>query len=131
MCRFFDVSESGYYAFRNRPSQESRDKQICALIAQCQQESKHTYGYRRVCLWLRARTGAQINHKAVLRVMRKYGLLARVRRKRQYSYYGEYLLEYPNLLNRNFWANKPNKIVGCGYFLHQNGARHPVFVRYT
>ena len=109
MCRFFGISESGYYAFLKRHSKKSRDEQLCKYIAQCQQESKYTYGYRRVCLWLRTRAGVHVNHKAVLRVMQKYGLLARVRRKRRYHQYGEYLLEYPNLLHRDFGAGSSNQ----------------------
>lgn len=109
MCCFFDISESGYYAFLKRPTREARDEQLREYIVLCQQESKYTYGYRRVCLWLRTRVGVQVNHKAVLRVMRKYGLLARVRRKRHYHQYGEYLLEYQNLLHRDFRAKRPNQ----------------------
>ena len=40
--------------------------------------------------------------------MQKYGLLAEIRRKK-YRNYGEYLHKYPNLLNRNFNAEKPNQ----------------------
>ena len=40
--------------------------------------------------------------------MNKYGLLSVVRRKR-YVKYGEALHRYPNLLNRNFVAERPNQ----------------------
>ena len=40
--------------------------------------------------------------------MQKYGLLSAIRRKR-YRNYGEYLRRYPNLLNRNFYAERPNQ----------------------
>ena len=109
MCRFFGVSESGYYSFVRRVPQPSGDESLRRLISQCQQETRHTYGYRRVCLWLRLKAGMLVNHKAVLRVMRQYSLLAKVRRKRQYHQYGEHLLEHPNLLQRNFQAHKPNQ----------------------
>ncbi len=108
MCRFFCVSESGYYAFAKRQPQDSKDEPLRRLIAQCQQATRYTYGYRRICLWLR-KAGVCVNHKAVLRIMQKYGLLARVRRKRHYYQYGEYLLEYPNQINRKFEANRPNQ----------------------
>lgn len=109
MCRFFGISESGYYAFVKRTPQPSCDEPLRDLIAQCQEMSQHTYGYRRVCLWLRTKAGVFSNHKAVLRVMRKYGLLAKVRRRRHYYQYGEYLLEHPNLLGRDFHAQRPNQ----------------------
>ena len=40
--------------------------------------------------------------------MNKYNLLSVIRRKR-YVKYGEYLHRYPNLLNRNFTAERPNQ----------------------
>ena len=40
--------------------------------------------------------------------MNKYNLLSVVRRKR-YVMYGEALHRYPNLLNRNFTAERPNQ----------------------
>ena len=48
------------------------------------------------------------NPKTVLRVMRKYNLLSVVRRKR-YINYGQHLHRYPNLLNRDFKAERPNQ----------------------
>lgn len=108
MCHFFGVSESGYYAFAKRADLPSRDVPIVELIIQCQEQTHYTYGYRRVSLWLRKK-GVHINHKAVLRIMGKYGLLAKVRRKRHYCQYGEYLLEHPNLLQRNFQSHRPNQ----------------------
>ena len=82
MCRFFEVSCSGYYAWRKRKERPDRDVSIRILIAQCQQEAKETYGYRRVRLWLLQKHGLVVNHKAVLRLMRKYGLLSAIRRPR-------------------------------------------------
>ena len=52
--------------------------------------------------------GIHHNPKTVLRVMNKYSLLSVVRRKR-YVKYGEALHRYPNLLNRNFVADRPNQ----------------------
>ena len=40
--------------------------------------------------------------------MQKYGLLSVIRRKK-YRNYGDYLHRYPNLLNRDFSAERPNQ----------------------
>ncbi len=40
--------------------------------------------------------------------MQKYGLLSVIRRKK-YRNYGDYLHKYPNLLNRDFSAERPNQ----------------------
>ncbi|MDR3576428.1 MAG: IS3 family transposase [Negativicutes bacterium] len=108
MCTFFQVSRSGYYAFRKRQGKLSRDEQLSGLVAQCQQNTHGTYGYRRVVLWLQ-RQGVRANHKAVLRIMNKYGLLAQIRRRRKYRQMSEHLHRYPNLLNRVFTAVRPNQ----------------------
>ena len=48
------------------------------------------------------------NPKTILRVMQKYNLLSKVRRKK-YCNYGNMLHKYDNLLNRDFNADKPNQ----------------------
>jgi len=59
-------------------------------------------------MWL-DKQGVHRNPKTVLRVMQKYGLLSEVRRRRKYRYTGEYLHKYPNSLNRQFTAERPNQ----------------------
>ena len=107
MCRFFSVSRSGYYGYVSRMDVPAWDLPLAEKIKECQDECGKTYGYRRVHIWLE-RQGLYRNPKTVLRVMQKYGLLSVIRRKK-YRNYGEYLHKYPNLLNRDFNAEKPNQ----------------------
>ena len=107
MCRFFKVSRSGYYDFMARMDIPDRDLPLAEKIEECQKECGRTYGYRRVHIWLENR-GICLNPKTVLRVMNKYNLLSVVRR-RKYRNYGNYIHRYPNLLNRNFHADRPNQ----------------------
>ena len=107
MCRFFNVSRSGYYDYVKRMDAPAKDLPLAEKIRECQAECRSTYGYRRVQIWLERR-GIHRNPKTVLRVMNKYGLLSVVRRRR-YVKYGEVLHRYPNLLNRNFLADRPNQ----------------------
>ena len=107
MCRFFKVSRSGYYDYVKRMERPDRDLPLAEQIKECQQEVKRTYGYRRVQIWLE-RKGIYKNPKTVLRVMQKYNLLSVVRRK-EYQHCGEYLHRYPNLLDRDFHAVRPNQ----------------------
>lgn len=85
----------------------AKDLPLAEKIRECQEKCGKTYGYRRVHIWLE-RNGIHRNPKTILRVMQKYNLLSVVRRKK-YHNYGEYLHRYPNLLNRDFKANKPNQ----------------------
>ena len=107
MCNFFGVSRSGYYAFLKRMNIPDRDLPLAEKIKECQEESHRTYGYRRVHIWLE-RQGIYRNPKTVLRVMQKYNLLSVVRRKK-FHYCSQHLHRYPNLLNREFTADRPNQ----------------------
>ena len=107
MCRFFEVSRSGYYGFIARMDKPAKDLELSELIRECQIETKQTYGYRRVSIWLE-RHGVHHNPKTILRVMNKYSLLSVVRR-RKYCNYGKALHRYENLLNRDFHADRPNQ----------------------
>ena len=107
MCRFFAVSRSGYYAYVTRMDIPAKDLPLAEKIKECQDRCGKTYGYRRVHIWLE-RQGIYHNPKTILRVMQKYNLLSVVRRKK-FRNYGEYLHRYPNLLNRDFNAEKPNQ----------------------
>ena len=108
MCIFFGVSRSGYYAWTKKTDKEDPDKQIGELIRDCQKKTRQTYGYRRVQIWLLREFGLVMNHKAVLRVMNKYNLLSKSRRKRKWVQNCERIHKYTNLLERNFYAERPN-----------------------
>ena len=107
MCKFFQVSRSGYYGYVARMDTPASDLPLAEKIRDCQEQCGKTYGYRRVHIWLE-RNGIYRNPKTVLRIMQKYGLLSVIRRKK-YRNYGEYIHRYPNLLNRNFSAERPNQ----------------------
>lgn len=107
MCRFFKVSRSGYYGYISRMDIPAWDLPLAEKIKECQEQCGKTYGYRRVQIWLE-RNGIYRNPKTILRVMQKYGLLSVIRRKK-YRNYGDYLHKYPNLLNRDFFAERPNQ----------------------
>jgi putative transposase len=108
MCEFFGVSRSGYYTYVKRQNSSSKDEYLAGLIHKCQRETHGTYGYRRIGIWLE-RQGIKANHKAILRIMGKYGLLAQIRRRRKYYQMGNQVHRYPNILNRDFKSIRPNE----------------------
>ena len=71
-------------------------------------ENKGRYGYRRITTVLRSR-GFLVNHKTVQRLMKELGLICRIRMKKYRSYKGNVGKIAPNLLNRDFYADKPNQ----------------------
>ena len=108
MCRFFNVSRSGYYAYANRMDKPDKDAPLAHVIAECQQRCGKTYGCRRVQIWLEREKNITHNYKTIWRIMQKYGFLAEIRRRR-YKPVGQQLHRYPNLLSREFFAQRPNQ----------------------
>lgn len=129
MCRFFSVSRSGYYDFVKRMDIPAKDLPLAEKIRECQEECGKTYGYCRVYLWLE-RKNIHHNPKTVLRVMQKYNLLSVVRRKK-YHYYSQALHKYPNLMNRDFSAERPNQkwVTDISYIHTQEGVLYLSIIR--
>ena len=129
MCRFFEVSRSGYYDYVKRMDVPARDLPLAEKIKECQAKHGKTYGYRRVHIWLE-RHGIHHNPKTVLRVMQKYNLLSEVRRKK-YHNYGNVLHKYDNLLDRDFNADRPNQkwVTDISYIKTQQGTLYLSVIR--
>ena len=107
MCKTFGVSRSGYYDFVRRLDRPNADAGLAQLIREQQKHCRQTYGYRRMWMWLE-KQGIHHNPKTVLRVMKKYDLLAEIRRPRKWANMGQQVHRYENLLNRDFHADRPN-----------------------
>ena len=129
MCRFFNVSRSGYYGYVKRMDIPAKDLPLAEKIKECQDKCGRTYGYRRVHIWLE-KNGIYHNPKTILRVMQKYELLSAVRRKK-YRNYGDRLHRYPNLLNRDFNADRPNQkwVTDISYIKTQQGTLYLSVIR--
>ena len=97
-----------FYYHVKKAEQPDKYKEVKEVIAAIYHENKGRYGYRRVTTELCNRN-MPMNHKVVQRLMRELGLVSRVRMKKYRSYKGEVGKIAPNLLNRDFKAEKPNK----------------------
>ena len=129
MCRFFNVSRSGYYDYVKRMDIPAKDLPLAEKIRECQEKVGKTYGYRRVHLWLHNHN-VDVNPKTVVRVMQKYNLLSVIRRKK-YRNYGNYLHRYENLLNRDFHADRPNQkwVTDISYIKTMQGTLYLSIIR--
>ena len=130
MCRFFRVSRSGYYDFVHRMGRPEKDKALAEIIAEQRERSFCTYGYRRMWLVLKKR-GIHRNPKTILRIMEKYGLLAEIRRRRKWQQMGQQVQKYKNLLNREFYANRPNSkwVTDISYIQTKQGVLYLSMIR--
>ena len=130
MCKFFAVSRSGYYDFVKRLGQAERDADLAEKIWKCQNTTDKTYGYRRVWKWLQ-RENIKRNPKTVLRVMKKYGLLSEIRRRRKWVNLGQQVQKYENLLKRQFQADRPNTkwVTDISYIQTKEGVLYMSMIR--
>lgn len=111
LCRIFDVSRSGFYAWRKRePSRRQREDMV--LLAHIQdhfQQSLCSYGRPRMVEELREQ-GFVVGHHRVGRLMRENGLQAiRTRKWRGYTNISSALGYAPNLLAQDFTVPDPNR----------------------
>lgn len=129
MCRFLSVSRSGYYDYVKKMDIPAKDLPLAERIKECQDSCGKTYGYRRVHIWLE-KQGIHHNPKTILRVMQKYSLLSVVRRKK-YRNYSTVLHKYPNLLNRDFHADRPNQkwVTDISYIHTKQGVLYLSIIR--
>jgi putative transposase len=107
----FEVSglpKATYYYYAKRRMAQDKYSEIKEQITAIYAENRGRFGYRRITLGLRNR-GCCINHKTVQRLMKSMGLVCKVRMKKYQSYKGEVGKIAPNLLERNFEADKPNQ----------------------
>lgn len=111
MCHALDVSESGYYAWKERPASEHEreDARIAAEIQQLFQDFREVYGSPRIHAEL-AKRGIHCGRKRVVRLMQALGLsaLPKKTRKPQMTKSDPHARFAPNRLNRDFTAEAPN-----------------------
>ena len=81
-------------------------------------------------LWLENQ-GIHRNPKTVLRIMKKYGILSEIRRKRKWQNLGQQIHRYRNLLNRQFFADKPNSkwVTDISYIQTKEGVLYLSMIR--
>lgn len=109
MFSVLDISKRTYYKYRNS---EDKDYYDYLLIKEIFEESKRTYGYRRIQEGLLVKYGVIFNHKKVARIMQKYNLKPEyIKRIRPNVIYKRIQANVkPNLIKRNFNVDSPNKV---------------------
>jgi transposase InsO family protein len=112
MCRVFEVSRSGYYRWlKRKPSQRHLDNQrLDAQIREIYEQSKGRYGSPKITQELRDQ-GRKVGKNRVAERMRKAGLRSKIRRKYRVTTNSKHKFPVaPNLLERNFTAQAPDRV---------------------
>lgn len=116
MCRWLEVSPSGYYEWRSRPlsATDRRRNHLKTLIVAIFEDSDETYGHRRVHAALR-RQGERCSPELVRALMRELRLVPCQPRPFRHSLTDAdpAAAPIPDLVNRDFTATEPGtKMVG-------------------
>lgn len=112
MCAALEVSRSGYYEWLDRPASDraQEDARLLGLIRDIHFEAHESYGERKTWQALKAK-GETCGPKRVARLRRSDGLVAkRVRLFRRAYATKNAEPPAPNLLERNFTADAPNRV---------------------
>jgi putative transposase len=80
MCELARISRASFYRSLKEQQPAEEETEVRSAIQQIALEHRRRYGYRRITAELRRR-GMQVNHKRVLRMMRRDNLLALRRRR--------------------------------------------------
>jgi putative transposase len=103
------LAKSSYYYQKKRVSFAKKHKDDYQAVATIFHNNKERYGYRRIKIVLN-REGYTLSEKVIRQIMRENGLVVKGRKERKYcSYKGEISPEVPNVIRRNFRADKPNQ----------------------
>jgi putative transposase len=110
MCEALGVSRSGFHAWLTRPpsARAQSDEALRARVRESFVRSDRTYGARRVWYDVLAE-GVSCGLHRVERLMRRQALRARPRRRRLPTDGGERSAIAPNVLDRAFAAERPNR----------------------
>lgn len=131
LCSFAGVSRSGYYRWLScapdRVQREKADYEQHLLIKDIFQKRNRKAGWRVIKMNLE-RQAVIMNHKKIRRLMKKYGLVAQIRRRNPYKYLAKATQEHrtaPNVLQRKFDQRLPYRAFGADitYLYYGNGQR--------
>lgn len=109
LLQLAELPRSTFYYYLHKPQDSAKYQMVKEQIITIFDENKKRYGYRRITQELH-NNDICVNHKTVRKLMKQLGLVCQVRARRKYnSYKGEEGKVAPNLLERDFKANEPNR----------------------
>jgi transposase InsO family protein len=117
LCELTGVSRSGYYKWlqnqEKQANREEQDYQDYLLLKSIYDGAKGKIGYRGLYMELAEQLVTPMNHKKILRLMRKFNFFAKVRQANPYRKIAKATEAHrtvPNHLNREFKQNEPGKV---------------------
>jgi len=112
LCNIAEVSRSGYYRWLKTADDTDKDYDDYLLVKEIFEAGKSRYGWRQIRMNLERKKKIIMNHKKIIRIMRKYDLVAKIRRRNPYKAIMKKTAEhrtFENKLDRNFNQIIPHK----------------------
>ena len=113
LCEIAKVSRSGYYAWLNHVDEREADYDDYLLIKDVFLKGKSKLGFRTIQMRLLSDYNVVMNHKKIIRIMKKYGLFTQIRKINPYKMIMKKTMEhrvFENKLDREFNQNIPCKV---------------------
>lgn len=109
LLEILKIAKSSYYYQKKVALTPNKYEFLYSLIKEIFNENFMAYGYRRIH-GIIVRKGIHISEKIIRRIMLELNLIIVRKRKQKYSsYLGEEMPSAPNLIERDFHADTPNK----------------------
>ena len=110
LLEMFHMAKSSYCYQRNALQAPDKYEDIREKVRVSFNDSKGTYGYRRVYVDVKKPDGGNVSEKVIRCIMKEENLVVILKKRRKYSsYQGEISPAVPNLLERDFHADAPNQ----------------------
>ena len=112
LCEIGNVSRGGYYKWLAHSEEQEKDCEDYLIVKKIFDKGKGKFGFRTIQMRLKERK-IVMNHKKIIRIMKKYNLVTKIRRKNPYKDIMKKSLEhrtFENKLNRQFQQNVPFKV---------------------
>ena len=132
LCDLACVSRSGYYEWLKstnlRKNRYKQDEEDIALLKEIFYKKGEKVGALQIKMILENDKLVIMNHKKIRRLMKKYGLVTKVRKSNPYKKMMKATQEHrtcPNLLKREFNQSEPGKVLltDITYLYYRNGQK--------
>jgi putative transposase len=113
LCDIAGVSRSGYYRYLKNADRPDKDYPDYLVINEIFEQGRSKYGFRTIQMKLFSDKQITMNHKKIIRIMKKYQLYTRIRRINPYRLIMKKTLEhrtFANVLQREFKQIIPYRV---------------------
>jgi putative transposase len=132
LCQLYGVSRSGYYLWLKAKKQPNRyellHKEIDDIVMQ-EHHQHPSYGYRSIRAAILYKMGWVLSNHSVLKSMQRLKIQSKVRPKKNYLKGKEHPV-FPNILNRQFKADRPFEKVATDICQFRNRGMRYYFAAY-